>query len=608
MELVKKRKIVSDTEARYFMWQLMEALMHLHKNLVIHRDLKLANLFLDENMCIKVGDFGLATKLIHKDERKKTICGTPNYIAPEVLGGHRVGHSFEVDIWSSGVILYTMLIGRPPFETTDVKSTYRKIKANSYGFPDHATISVDAKDLIQEMLHSSPEKRPTIEGVLTSRFMTGGRIPKCLPPSCREKAPTMFTFREDCENVMMIGSKAESATLVPSHTAVDSATSIPGIRGITETESRPALHPLSGNTKIASATSSSGGTKALTARGRGDRSPLRFGGAKHLPIVATARLGFLTDRSDRTKEIASSGRVGTAPSGRHIVSTSSTTTTTALARPAWEETEFPAEKEETEAMLPPTKPHPVVEAKQDVVQVVHDIDPKKTFAPAQPSSHDPLVEHVTKVWVCKWADFSSRYGLAYRLNTGETGAHYNDSTKMIMDTKGTIEYFDRQRLEAGAVDVQETHSVSEYPESLKKKVTLIKYFQSHLQQESSGEDTDGAVGAVGRRDDAEIGVVYVKRWLLTRHAIIFRLSNKCVQVIFHDNTEILLSAEGKIVTYVDGSGHRQVFSLNDVAMHPDHEVAKRLKYTKGILYQLIHNGGSADAHKKSSRPLHGSGH
>jgi serine/threonine protein kinase len=71
MELVKKRKTVSDTEARYFMWQLMEALMHLHKNLVIHRDLKLANIFLDENMCIKVGDFGLATKLIHKDERKK---------------------------------------------------------------------------------------------------------------------------------------------------------------------------------------------------------------------------------------------------------------------------------------------------------------------------------------------------------------------------------------------------------------------------------------------------------------------------------------------------------------------------------------------------------
>ena len=66
--------------------------------------LKLGNLFLNENMEIKLGDFGLATRLEYNEEKKKTICGTPNYIAPEILEGK--GHSYEVDIWSVGVIMY----------------------------------------------------------------------------------------------------------------------------------------------------------------------------------------------------------------------------------------------------------------------------------------------------------------------------------------------------------------------------------------------------------------------------------------------------------------------------------------------------------------------
>jgi polo-like kinase 1 len=68
--------------------------------------LKLGNLFLNENMEIKLGDFGLASRLEYNEEKKKTICGTPNYIAPEILEGK--GHSYEVDVWSVGVIMYNL--------------------------------------------------------------------------------------------------------------------------------------------------------------------------------------------------------------------------------------------------------------------------------------------------------------------------------------------------------------------------------------------------------------------------------------------------------------------------------------------------------------------
>src|SRR3984885_4109947 len=134
-------------------------------------------------MEVKIGDFGLATKLEFDGERKRTICGTPNYIAPEVLEGKQ-GHSYEVDIWSLGVIIYTLIIGKPPFETTDVKATYKKIKTCSYSFPEGITISDAAKVLIKDILVADPLKRPTLQQLLSEyEFFGLGEIPKTLPSS-----------------------------------------------------------------------------------------------------------------------------------------------------------------------------------------------------------------------------------------------------------------------------------------------------------------------------------------------------------------------------------------------------------------------------------------
>merc|ERR1712184_223396 len=91
------------------MKQILLGVKYLHENKIIHRDLKLGNIFLNDDMEIKLGDFGLATKENFDGERKRTLCGTPNYIAPEVLT--KKGHSYEVDIWSIGCIMYTLLVG-----------------------------------------------------------------------------------------------------------------------------------------------------------------------------------------------------------------------------------------------------------------------------------------------------------------------------------------------------------------------------------------------------------------------------------------------------------------------------------------------------------------
>lgn len=153
-DLLNQRKRITELETKYYLYQLVNSLQYLHRHLVIHRDLKLGNLFIDENMKLKVGDFGLAAKLQNETERRMTVCGTPNYIAPELLEGKK-GHSFEVDIWSTGVVMYTLLVGKPPYQSKDVKSTYKRILANSYSYPENITISNEARTLISRMLEVS---------------------------------------------------------------------------------------------------------------------------------------------------------------------------------------------------------------------------------------------------------------------------------------------------------------------------------------------------------------------------------------------------------------------------------------------------------------------
>ncbi|XP_047493190.1 serine/threonine-protein kinase PLK1-like isoform X1 [Penaeus chinensis] len=185
MELHKRRKAVTEPETRYFLKQLLLGVKHLHDRKVIHRDLKLGNLFLNDEMELKIGDFGLATRVDYEGERKRTLCGTPNYIAPEILC--KKGHSYEVDVWSLGCILYTLLVGKPPFETQTLKDTYMRIKKNEYHIPSR--IGPLARSLIQRLLQGDPTRRPNVDSILADDFMTMGYIPTRLPTSCLTMAP-----------------------------------------------------------------------------------------------------------------------------------------------------------------------------------------------------------------------------------------------------------------------------------------------------------------------------------------------------------------------------------------------------------------------------------
>ena len=180
--VLRRRKRLMELEVQSYMKQILEGLKYLHSLKIIHRDIKLGNILLNQRMEVKIADFGLSTKLEYEGERKRTICGTPNYMAPEILSSDS-GHSYEVDIWSIGIMIYTMLVGKPPFQSSEAKVTYSKIKQGFYSFPSNINFSDSAKDLISRIIVSNPSERLTLDQVASHDFFTKSKIPRLLPYS-----------------------------------------------------------------------------------------------------------------------------------------------------------------------------------------------------------------------------------------------------------------------------------------------------------------------------------------------------------------------------------------------------------------------------------------
>ena len=186
--LIDQRKKLKEIEVQYYITQLIQALIHLHDRNIVHRDLKLGNIFLTGKMELKLGDFGLAKKLSFRDEKISEMVGTPAYMAPEIL--ENKGYSLEVDIWSLGVIMYYLIIGKLPFN----KQNQEDIKKVS--FPKKAIISRAAKSLIEQILVKDPKERPSLKQILRHDFFTLGRsIPRLIPKVFMYKDPSINYIR-----------------------------------------------------------------------------------------------------------------------------------------------------------------------------------------------------------------------------------------------------------------------------------------------------------------------------------------------------------------------------------------------------------------------------
>lgn len=179
-DYIVQRDKMSEHEARRFFQQIISAVDYCHRHKIVHRDLKPENLLLDEHLNVKIADFGLSN-IMTDGNFLKTSCGSPNYAAPEVISG-KLYAGPEVDVWSSGVILYVMLCRRLPFDDESIPVLFKNISNGVYTLPTF--LSPGAANLIKKMLIVNPLNRITIHEIMQDDWFKVDLPDYLVPAEC----------------------------------------------------------------------------------------------------------------------------------------------------------------------------------------------------------------------------------------------------------------------------------------------------------------------------------------------------------------------------------------------------------------------------------------
>ncbi|XP_026457085.1 CBL-interacting protein kinase 18-like [Papaver somniferum] len=192
---VAKGKLKEDVARKYFQ-QLVSAVDFCHSRGVYHRDLKPENLLLDDNGNLKVSDFGLSAlaESTRQDGLLHTTCGTPAYVAPEVISRHGYD-GVKADIWSCGVILFVLLAGYLPFQDANLMEMYRKIGRGEFKFPNW--FPADVRRLLSKILIPNPYERISMAKIMESSWFRKGLNAEVEKPSRKNKGPSLSSMDVD---------------------------------------------------------------------------------------------------------------------------------------------------------------------------------------------------------------------------------------------------------------------------------------------------------------------------------------------------------------------------------------------------------------------------
>ena len=194
---------LTEIEIKYYVLQIVNVLIYLKKNNIVHRDIKPHHFVITDKLKLRLCGFHLAKIISNEKDKIRGISGTKSYMAPEVLKKNY--YSFEVDVWSLGILIYRLFTGSVPFKGKNYDEIYENIMTRKNSFLNDSNITPSAKDLIKKLLVIEPSNRLTIEKVLSHDFFQFG-IPESMPLSTlKEPPPKDFIIKYSQDHSIPIG-------------------------------------------------------------------------------------------------------------------------------------------------------------------------------------------------------------------------------------------------------------------------------------------------------------------------------------------------------------------------------------------------------------------
>lgn len=519
MDLLKQRKQLTEPEVRYFTTQIVGAIKYMHNRSIIHRDLKLGNIFFDKHFNLKIGDFGLAAVLANDRERKYTICGTPNYIAPEVLTGKHTGHSFEVDIWSIGVMIYALLVGKPPFQAKEVNTIYERIKVCDFVFPRDKITSSEVKILIKDILSLNPLERPSLSEIMEYVWFRNifpsrinGDVMNFVPEyHDLDLQESLINFKNCMAKCGLICSSASAAVNSAVNPSLDSVTSNGAANATTVFTNDHLLFPRNStgyadyNKAVLPHSLSPGGTRY-----------------KYKEVVDVEIQRKLND-------LAREARIRRAQ--KSVLKQSLLASSTNFI------------KSEISLRILASECHMTLNG-------LLEAEAQKRMG-GLPKSRLPEIQH--PIVVTKWVDYSNKHGFAYQISTDDIGVLFNNGTTVLKLADAEefwyISYDDREGW------VANHYSLAEKPKELNRHLEVVDFFSNYMNSNLSRIST--FVRESYHKDD-----VFLRRFTRYKQFVMFELSDGTFQFNFKDHHKFAISQSGKLATYI--SPDRQSFTYPTV--------------------------------------------
>ena len=485
-ELVKRRKRLGELEVQCYSLQIIRALKYIHNHRIIHRDLKLGNLFLTSKLELKLGDFGLAAKLEYDGQRRKTVCGTPNYVAPEILE-KKNGHSYEVDIWSLGVVIYTMLFGIPPFDANDEKIICKKIKMNSYKFPDNIKVDPSAKKLISSLLNLDPSKRPSLDAIVEHDFFKiYHSIPLILPLSTLSCPLSQKYISEFLKN--------DNVTIVKN--------------------------------------------------------------SVNNPNINNNDNDFQIFARNRDNEITNKN-------------------------------EFMSENDTN------------LNFDQDLKKFAEDDNLKSRQMMSDINTFNiPQDKKYFCIRISKYFNYSSKFGFVYFINNTHIGICFNDFSNILksvpqnQNEKSEYLYYEKDGQPYTPLDDTELDNYlkneSTSRDIIKKFEIFKRIVEKHQKDFDEIKDLKNVFIPVNFNNiEGNNKVFFIKKFLISKNCVLFRLSNKLIQIFFNDDTEVSFSTETTKFLYINQEGKEINRDIQDAMNGTDKDLTNKIKISKNMLIYFV---------------------